>query len=541
MLAAQFFPFNNQAANSHSTRLACALQPVLLFASLLVYHLLLTSLNVLSLNSKIMSQTDNVDAADLATDSEDDQGEFLSDSDEYMDEDGKEEDADGEDEEEEIESADDEPSSARRTYIPNAGDNDMVEGEELEYDESAYVMYHKAECGFPCLSFDIIQDDLGSGEARANAYPLTVHLVAGTQAPKVHVNKLLVMKMSNLVKIKCKKEDGEEEESDHEGDGDGDDGQEPQLACAQIPHDGAVNRVRTATLGTKQIAASWSELGTVYLWDLTKQMQAVSDAEAMSIYTKKKEPAKPLFSFGGHNTEGYGLDWSPVAPGFLASGDCKKNIHIWRPHEAFTWHVDQQPLVGHTASVEDIQWSPTETNVLASCSVDKSIRVWDIRAKPSSCMITVADAHDSDINVISWNKKEAAFLSSGGDDGAVKTWDLRQFAKSKAPQSIATFKHHVAPITSLEWHPTDSTVFGASGHDNQITLWDLSVERDEDEEQQSKENDLEAAQLNKLPPQLLFIHQGQNEIKEIHWHQQIPGLMISTALSGFDVFRTISV
>jgi len=98
----------------------------------------------------------------------------------------------------------------------------------------------------------------------------------------------------------------------------------------------------------------------------------------------------------------------------------------------------------------------------------------------------------------------------------------------------------VAPITSIEWHPTDSTVFGASGDDNQITLWDLAVERDE-EDQSSKENDEDEAQVSQLPPQLLFIHQGQNEIKEIHWHHQIPGLVLSTALSGFDVFRTISV
>lgn len=495
-----------------------------------------------------MSQdTDKVDEALLETDSEDD-AEFLSDSEEYMDEDGKDEDGDDEEDEDIADDEDHEdPGSpaTRRTYIPNADKAD-TDAQELEYDESAYVMYHKAECGYPCLSFDVIQDDLGSGEERASAYPLSVYLVAGTQAPKVHVNKLLVMKMSNLVKIKRKEKRNEDEEEEDEEEEEGDEN-EPQLSCAQIAHEGAVNRVRTVTLGSKHVAASWSELGRVYLWDLSTQMQAVNDAEAMSIYTKRNETPKPIHKFEGHRAEGYGLDWSTIAPGFLASGDCKKNIHIWRPLEAFAWHVDQQPLVGHTSSVEDIQWSPTEGSVLASCSVDKSIRVWDIRAKPSACcMITVENAHDSDINVIAWNRKEAAFLLSGGDDGAIKTWDLRQFGKSKAPQAIATFKHHVAPITSLEWHPTDSTVFGASGDDNQITLWDLAVERDEEEEQQessSKENhdEEEVRQLNNLPPQLLFIHQGQNEIKEIHWHQQIPGLVISTALSGFDVFRTISV
>ena len=76
------------------------------------------------------------------------------------------------------------------------------------------------------------------------------------------------------------------------------------------------------------------------------------------------------------------------------------------------------------------------------------------------------------------------------------------------------------------------------GADNQITLWDLAVEKDDEEkiEQGASNNN----QLNNLPDQLLFIHMGQKDIKEIHWHRQIPGLLISTALSGFNVFKTIS-
>src|SRR6266480_2002834 len=44
----------------------------------------------------------------------------------------------------------------RKTYIP--GDDGPADPDELEFDESAYVMYHKAECGYPCLSFDVIPD-----------------------------------------------------------------------------------------------------------------------------------------------------------------------------------------------------------------------------------------------------------------------------------------------------------------------------------------------------------------------------------------------
>ena len=48
--------------------------------------------------------------------------------------------------------------------------------------------------------------------------------------------------------------------------------------------------------------------------------------------------------------------------GKLLTGDCVKNIHQWTL-QGGTWHVDQRPFVGHTASVEDIQWSPNEVNV----------------------------------------------------------------------------------------------------------------------------------------------------------------------------------
>ncbi len=72
----------------------------------------------------------------------------------------------------------------------------------------------------------------------------------------------------------------------------------------------------------------------------------------------------------------------------------------------------------------------------------------------------------------------------------------------------------------------------------QIALWDLAIERDDGKARQQKQ---ENGELEDLPPQLLFIHQGMHDVKEIHWHRQIPGLLVSTSHSGFDVFKTISV
>lgn len=101
---------------------------------------------------------------------------------------------------------------------------------------------------------------------------------------------------------------------------------------------------------------------------------------------------------------------------------------------------------------------------------------------------------------------------------------------------MAAYTWHKAPITSIEWHPTEDSVFAAAGADNQVSLWDLAVEQD-DETGTMMNEPAEGG----VPAQLLFIHQGQNDVKEVHWHPQMPGTVISTALDGFNIFKTISV
>lgn len=209
---------------------------------------------------------------------------------------------------------------------------------------------------------------------------------------------------------------------------------------------------QSTVFNNQLFAASWSEMGRVNIWNLEKQMQAVNDMTTLAKYQKDGETlkTKPVFTFSGHQSEGFAVDWCPTIEGMLATGDCKKNIHLWNP-EPSGWKVDQKPLLGHEASVEDVQWSPNERHVLCSASVDKryliyvfldcfskdnfllfflilffSIRIWDTRASGNKAnMITVENAHDSDVNVINWNRNEP-FIVSGGDDGFIHVWDLRE-------------------------------------------------------------------------------------------------------------------
>ncbi|XP_063681987.1 glutamate-rich WD repeat-containing protein 1-like isoform X1 [Bolinopsis microptera] len=404
-------------------------------------------------------------------------------------------------------------NEAQKTFLPK----DIQPGEQLTPDMSAYEMLHTFRTRASCLSFDVLRDRLGT----RTGYPVTAYMVAGTQAQQGNKNSIIVMKASNLNPPKA--EDAEEEKSEDEDEDEDEPLDKEILKTAEIYHAGAVNRVRICphVTDTRTFVASWSEKGKVHIWDIAPQLSALET----EVDSKDVQKIKPLYTFGGHVEEGYAMDWSPTRQGYLLTGDCTRHIHMWTPRES-DWIVSQQTYSAHGSSVEDIQWSPNEEHVFSSCSTDKSIRVWDDRAAAhKACMITVPNAHESDVNVINWNKSEP-FLVSGGDDGVIKIWDLR-----KLDSHAALFKHHTGPITSVEWHPSDSSVFGASGEDNQVSLWDLGVESSE------------ALVINdtEVPPQLLFIHQGQEEIKELHWHPHIEGVLITTSLDNFNIFKTISV
>ena len=104
------------------------------------------------------------------------------------------------------------------------------------------------------------------------------------------------------------------------------------------------------------------------------------------------------------------------------------------------------------------------------------------------------------------------------------------------PTPVAALNFHRGPITAIEWHPTDESSFVASSADDSVTLWDLALEADTEQEGGVVMNgDVP------VPPQLLFQHLGQTEVKEVHWHPQMPGTVITTGADGFNVFKTISI
>jgi ribosome assembly protein RRB1 len=141
--------------------------------------------------------------------------------------------------------------------------------------------------------------------------------------------------------------DGDDDEEEEEEDEAAAAGKDPHLAYRALRHDGAVNRVRAmpqSTATATHLAATWADTGKVHVWDLSA---AVSELDGRTsgpwiarLHEHTPHPrlnagrgwgcagtagpfstyTAPLFTFGGHSTEGFALDWSPTVTGRCVRG-----------------------------------------------------------------------------------------------------------------------------------------------------------------------------------------------------------------------------
>lgn len=421
-----------------------------------------------------------------------------------------------------------------RSWNPLTGEA-LAPGQELEMDPSAYRMHHSLTPEWPSLSFDFLRDDLGESRTR---FPHTLTVVVGTQAGECQDNQITVMKLSDLTRIHVETEDdflGEKynKEVDDTDDSDEEDLDiDPVLESFSIPHQGGVNRIRVMPQQA-HIVASWSDVGQVNIFNLEDVVSKFSQ-RGFKQQTLDSSEMRPYFVYAQHTTEGYALDWSPIKQGCLASGDCAGNVHIWtaRPEGEFEvvpmyeprWCTADTATDG-TPSVEDIQWSSTEATVFCTAECGGYVRIFDTRAHHRAMLSHKIQTNGTDVNVVSWNKLVTNLLACGGDDGALSVWDLRHFSGGK-PDPLARFTIHKTPITAVEWHPTDESMLAACD-DVGTYIYDLSVEED---------NDKLGGNKMDIPPQLLFVHCGSEQFKEVHWHPQISSCLMTTALSGFSMF-----
>lgn len=413
-------------------------------------------------------------------------------------------------------------------YLPHRS-RPLGPDEVLEADPTVYEMLHNVNMPWPCLTLDILPDKYGD---ERRGYPAKMYVATATQASKAKDNEMIIMKLSLLSKTLAKAED---DENDSDLDDDDDEQYNPILESETIPLKYTTNRLRVSPWASKTneyLAATMSESGEAYIFDISSQFKAF-DTPGYVIPKQSKRPVHIVKNHG--NVEGYGMDWSSTTDGALLTGDVTGRIYYTSRNNS-KWVTDRTPYQVNDSSIEDIQWSKSEKTVFATAGVDGYVRIWDTRSKKHKPALSVV-ASKSDVNVISWCDKIDYLLASGHDDGTWGVWDLRNFQPNTQPSPVVSYDFHKSPITSIAFNPLDESIIAVSSEDNTVTLWDLAVEADDEEIAQQRQ---EMKELSDIPPQLLFVH-WQKDVKDVRWHRQIPGTLVSTGTDGLNIWKTISV
>ena len=417
--------------------------------------------------------------------------------------------------------------------VPFVGTQHNMNAEEvLEFENRAYDMLHRATTEYPCLSCDFLTGQkpnfkiYKAPELKADKetiYPLDLLAVAGSQASLPSRNQIYVLRFSNLCQTKYDDDSIPEEDDEKEEVAEGN----PIILQRTIPVKGEINRIRT--MMGYPIVAAWTAASQVKIYNVQNAVDQLMDIDIKSYDSSMAKgivsEESTLIGNFKMNHEGYGLEWSPLKVGRLLSGSEDGKIHIFESEDEL---CSKFTKLGHyynyhDGSVEDIQFSPQEEDVFATCSVDGTVQVVDMRAKSYKKAQITIKAHECDVNVISWNTLTKNLLASGADDGSIKVWDLRY--PEELP--ITNIRWHQEAITSLQWQPSDEWTLAAASADNRVSVWDFSVENNEQEMNEDMG----------VPEQVIFLHHGQEDVKEVRWHPLYKGVLMTTAHSGFNVFK----
>ncbi|HEY9825275.1 MAG TPA: NB-ARC domain-containing protein, partial [Stenomitos sp.] len=142
---------------------------------------------------------------------------------------------------------------------------------------------------------------------------------------------------------------------------------------------------------------------------------------------------------------------------FLASGDTKGNIILWRMLDGQSFHI----LRGHKAWVACLAFSP-DGRTLVSGGIDYTLRLWDVQT--GQC-IRIMLGHESALYSVAFSP-DSQKVASGGEDYKIKLWD------AKTGECLQTFQGHTQPVRSVVFSPDGRSLVSAS-FDQTVRIWDL--------------------------------------------------------------------
>lgn len=255
----------------------------------------------------------------------------------------------------------------------------------------------------------------------------------------------------------------------------------------RINHDGEVNRARYMPQNPDLIATK-TVTGEVLLFDRTKHS---SDPDADGV-------CRPQMRLTGQTKEGFGLAWSSVKAGLVASTSEDTTVCYWDINSYVKSKVNVEAagtFTGHSSSVGDVSWHSTRDYMLASGGDDKQLMIWDTREADRSKPAQQVEAHGLGILAVAFSPASEHLILSGSHDKTVALWDLRSL---RPAGRLHSFEQHADEVLNVAWSPHNPTMFASSSSDRRVHIWDLArigMEQSPDDAEDG-------------PPELVFIHGG---------------------------------
>lgn len=293
----------------------------------------------------------------------------------------------------------------------------------------------------------------------------------------------------------------------------------------KIRHDGEVNKARYMPQNPN-IIATMSSNATAQVFDRSKHPLMPKDNEFI-----------PQIILRGHSKEGFGLNWSPILEGNLAtaSEDCTVCVFDIK---GFTQdsRYDMQPIrtfSHHTATVNDVEYHPTLPQIIGTVSDDLTLQILDTRSPEKDKPLMKQEAHADAVNCLAFHPKWQPILATGSADNTVALWDMRNL-KTK----LHSIEAHRASVIKIEWSPHNAAFLGSASYDRRINFLDLSKAGEEQTPEEAEDGPPElydGQACNYVEPCTdklcrLFMHGGfTNRISDFSWNPHDPWVIFAAA------------
>lgn len=140
-----------------------------------------------------------------------------------------------------------------------------------------------------------------------------------------------------------------------------------------------------------------------------------------------------IYQLVGHSQRVFGVSWSPLLPGYLATSSDDNSVMVWEVNLDRSLAVlsksdssaetlsPAKRLLGHTQYARALAWNYEHRNLLLSGSWDASIRLWD--ALSGSCLLVIND-HIADVYAIASHPERPFTYISCSRDTTVRVWEM---------------------------------------------------------------------------------------------------------------------